>query len=584
MDTFSFSTVIRAAKWCLVVMLSVPVIAGTLGAVFPALGYFPAIGESQFGWHIFVGLFEIPSLSTMVLLSLFTGLLSTLLAVGGALVLLARFYRSSWLQSIQKLLSPFLVLPHAAAAMALLFIASPSGMLSRVFTSLFSNDAIPSAGWWFPYDSAGLSVILALVLKELPFILLMALSVLAQPQTARITTGYYRIGAALGYSRTAIFFKLIVPHVYPQVRLPILAVLVFATSSVEIPMLLGPNRPNTLAVAVLYWFNHIDLSMRMLGSAAALLQVVVSMVAVGAYIVIEQAVAWYARRQRQSGRRHSADTVVNAAGYVIVALYSVLFVGVMVSVVMWSVAQYWAFPNIVPDGVTLLHWQTAIASVSAPLTNTLLLGVAVGLSSITLVLLTLESLSNARGNRSSIDKALPFTLFLPLLIPGVAFLYGLVWLQQMLTGNAIWLNTFIAHMVYVLPYVYISLAIAYKKFDVRYVKVALSLGKTPAEVFFKVKLPLMFSPIAVAFALALAISFSQYLPTILPSGGALPTLTTEAVASVSGSSERLSAVYVFLLAGLPLPVFALAWYLPRILFTPRQKPILSRNKGDKHGA
>ncbi|WP_421131641.1 ABC transporter permease [Alteromonas sp. A079] len=584
MATFSFSTITSTAKWCLLLMLSVPVIAGTLGAVFPALGYFPAIGELQFGLHVFAQLLETPTLGKMVLLSLSTGLLSTFLAVAGAFVLLASFYRSRWLQSIQKLLSPFLVFPHAAAAIVLLFVVSPSGIVARAIASLFTGDSVPSTSWWFPYDSSGVSIIVALALKELPFVLLMALSVLSQPQTARITTGYYRIGSALGYSRIAIFTKLILPQLYPQIRLPVLAVLVFATSTVEIPLLLGPNSPNTLAVAILHWFNHIDLSMRMLGSAGALLQVVVSSVAVGMYIVVERVIATCAKYQRQSGRRHSADVTINIAAYGITALYGLLFITVIYSVVLWSVAQHWTFPNVVPDGVTLLHWKTAVASLGVPLANTLQLGVAVGIVSIALVLLALESLSTARSKPLLVNNILPFTLFLPLLIPGVAFLYGLVWLQQMVSGDTIWLNTFVAHLVYVLPYVYISLAIAYAKFDVRYVKVALSLGKTPAEVFFRVKLPLMFSPIAVAFALALAISFSQYLPTILPSGGALPTLTTEAVASVSGSSERLSAVYVFLLAGLPLSVFALAWYLPKILFIPRQQRTLSRNKEDRHGA
>lgn len=565
-------------------MLSVPVVAGTFGAIFPAVGYFPAIGETQFGLHVFATLFEIPALWQMIGLSLFTGLLSTLFAVAGALVLLACFYRLRWLQAIQRLLSPLLVLPHAAAAMALLFVLSPSGMIMRLATSLCSSESIVPTSWWFPYDSVGISVMIALALKELPFIMLMALSVLSQPQTEKKVAGYYRIGAALGYSDIAVFFKLIAPLLYPQIRLPILAVLVFATSSVEIPMLLGPNSPNTLAVAVLYWFNHIDLSMRMLGSAAALLQVVVSGIAVGIFIAAERAIAGYGLRQRLSGKRNSADVAVKSVAYSIVTIYCLLIVTIIYTVVMWSVAQYWAFENLAPDGFTLLHWQTATASLALPLVNTLQLALAVGLTSVVLVLLTLESLSNSHGSRSVINNVLPYTLFLPLFVPGVAFLYGLVWLQQMLIGDATWVNTFIAHLVYVLPYVYISLAVAYKKFDVRYVQVALGLGKTPAQVFFKVKLPLMFSPIAVTFALALAISFSQYLPTILPSGGALPTLTTEAVASVSGSSQRLSAVYVILLAGLPLFGFTLAWYLPRVIFTPHGTKTNTRDKGHAHDA
>jgi putative thiamine transport system permease protein len=197
----------------------------------------------------------------------------------------------------------------------------------------------------------------------------------------------------------------------------------------------------------------------------------------------------------------------------------------------------------------------------------LLLGVSVSFSALVLVLLTLESEPlNAGKTRASL--LLPTALFLPLLVPGVAFLYGLVWFQQLILKDAVWFHVYVAHMVYVIPYVYLSLAVAYRKFDNRYVMVALSLGKSPMEVFFFVKLPLLIGPILVAFALGLAISFSQYLPTLLTTGGAISTVTTEAVALAAGSSARLSAAYVVIQAVMPLCGFGLAWWLSNILFKP----------------
>lgn len=79
---------------------------------------------------------------------------------------------------------------------------------------------------------------------------------------------------------------------------------------------------------------------------------------------------------------------------------------------------------------------------------------------------------------------------------------------------------------------------------------------------------MLFAPIMVAMALGMAISFSQYLPTLLISGGRFATLTTEAVALASGSSARLNAVYVLLQLSLPLIGFMLAWWLPGWLFRP----------------
>jgi putative thiamine transport system permease protein len=71
-------------------------------------------------------------------------------------------------------------------------------------------------------------------------------------------------------------------------------------------------------------------------------------------------------------------------------------------------------------------------------------------------------------------------------------------------------------------------------------------------------------------ALGLAVSFGQYLPTLLLGGGRINTLTTEAVAIASGASRRLSAVYVIIQILLPVVGFILAWLIPKLIFRPRQ--------------
>lgn len=574
-----FTHVTLVARWCLLLVLCVPVLAGLIGVLFPALGYFPAIGANAFSTDVFATLFALPDVWQMMALSLFTGLGSTLLAVLAAFCILAAFYQSSSLGKIQGVLSPFLVFPHAAAAIALLFVLSPSGIFAALgtrlsgyfsygFTSLFVSEtplinetALPASTEALLYDDIGLGVLLALSLKELPFIMLMTLSVMSQPLVKKKLTGYVNVGMALGYSPIASFFKLVLPTIFSQIRLPILAVLVFATSNVEIPLILGPNSPSTLAVAIMHWFNHIDLSMRLLASSAAVVQVAVSAVAVVLFLSIERIVNYMGKRSLSKGNRYFADKAFRLCGFAVIALYIILICALIYTIVAYSVAKQWNFPLLVPDGATLLHWKTAISALASPLINTLLLGLLVSTTALVLVIFTLESeqLKPANAYASNIFS---LSIFLPLLVPGVAFLHGLVWFQQLVFQNAVWFHTYIAHMVYVVPYVFLSMAVAYRKFDNRYAMVAQSLGKTPWQVFYHVKLPSLFNAIMVAWALGLAISFSQYLPTLLASGGTLPTITTEAVASVAGSSTRLTAVYVIMQAILPLIGFMIAWYIP----------------------
>ena len=572
-----FAQFTRIMRWCLLLLLCIPVLAGLVGVIFPALGYFPAIGANSFSLDVFRTLFALDDIWHMVWLSLFTGVGSTLLAMAGAFLLLATFYQSSWLEKVQGLLSPFLVFPHAAAAIALLFVLSPSGIFARLMV-LGGDDGPPVAGSsFFPYDEFGFSVLLALSLKELPFIILMALSVMSQPLIKKKLLGYVNVGASLGYSPTASFFKLVAPSIFTQIKLPILAVLVFATSNVEIPLILGSNNPSTLAVAIMHWFNHIDLSMRLLASGAAVLQVAVSGVALLLFFAVEHFLMYLGKQSLIKGRRHGADALVRGIGYGIVSLYVILISTVIYAVVMYSIAKHWSFPALLPEGVTFLHWGTALEALATPLVNSLLLGMLVSTSAMLLVLFTLESEQLKPAARHA-NSAFSISLFLPLLVPGVAFLYGLVWFQQLVLQNAVWFHTYIAHMVYVVPYVFLSMAVAYRKFDNRYAMVAQSLGKTPWQVFYRIKLPLMLNAILVAWALGLAISFSQYLPTLLASGGTIATITTEAVASVSGSSTRLTAVYVIIQGAMPLIGFVIAWYLPGVLMKNRGASIKEKNK------
>lgn len=584
-----FTHITLVARWCLLLLLCIPVLAGLVGVIFPALGYFPAIGANAFSTQVFATLFGLPDIWQMMWLSLFTGIGSTLLAVIAAFCILATFYQSSLLGKIQGVLSPFLVFPHAAAAISLLFVVSPSGIFAAVttrlnayfshaFTTPFVNEisemALPAANdGTLLYDSLGLSILIALSLKELPFILLMTLSIMSQPLVKKKLTGYVKVGTALGYSPTASFFKLVLPTIFSQIKLPLLAVLVFATSNVEIPLILGPNNPSTLAVAIMHWFNHIDLSMRLLASSAAVVQVAVSAVAVLLFFGIERLVTYTGKRSLSGGNRYFADAVLRTCGFVIMAFYIILICTVVYTVVVYSFAKQWHFPLLLPEGLTLLHWNTATSALTTPLINTLLLGVLVSTTSLVLVLFTLES-EQLKPARAVAENAFSVSLFLPLLVPGVAFLYGLVWFQQLAFQNAVWFHTYVAHMVYVLPYVFLSMAVAYRKFDNRYAMVAQSLGKTPWQVFYHVKLPSLFSAIMVAWALGLAISFSQYLPTLLASGGTLPTVTTEAVASVSGSSTRLTAVYVIIQAVMPLIGFMIAWYMPAVATRRRSRQML----------
>ncbi len=161
-------------------------------------------------------------------------------------------------------------------------------------------------------------------------------------------------------------------------------------------------------------------------------------------------------------------------------------------------------------------------------------------------------------------------IYLPLLLPQIAFLYGLnlLFLRLGLSGGivaVIW-----AQSLFVFPYVMIALSDPWRALDPALIRTAASLGAGANRRLFAVKLPCLLAPLLTAAAIGFAVSIAQYLPTLFMGAGRIATLTTEAVTLSSGSDRRVSATYGVLQAALPFAGYALALLLPRLAFRHRR--------------
>lgn len=557
-----FTRIVTLSPKLLVLILILPVLGGLIGVVLPAFGWVPALERTTINLQGFIELWQTPGLTQMAALSLATGLISTLLAFILALMILAAFFNSIWLQRIEHLLSPILVIPHAAAAIAVGFLIAPSGMFSRLISPWLSGWELAPNGI-LPHDPYGISIILGLTLKELPFVLLMALGALAQPELGKKLRQQHSVALNLGYYPITAFFKAVLPLLYPFLRLPILAVLAYASASVEMPLILGPNTPPTLAVSIMHWFNDVDLTLRIKASAGALLQLALTAGLIAFWLGGEKVIKAICNHSLINGKRHYADIVwQKTTGALTIVVIGFMMLS-LIGLVLWSIAGFWRFPAVLPEQFVWLHFQSAFTQMDTPLFNTLTIGMVSTAFAIVLALLCLEAEQLRAKHLSNFTS---FIIYLPLLVPSIAFLFGLVWLQQLVNHQSAFFNVAFAHLLFVLPYVFLSLASSYRRLDPRFAHVAASLGAAPIKVFFQVKLPQLFAPILIAIALGLAISFGQYLPTLLAGGGRIATITTEAVTLANGASRRTSAVYAIIQMALPLIGFILAWILPKCFF------------------
>ena len=553
---------LRIAPILAVGVLLGPILAGLGATVLPAFGYFPALGGEALTLEPWRRLLDEPGLWRSAALSLGTGLVSTLLAVAIVGLFLAGWSGTKAFRRVEHLVSPLLAVPHAAAAFGLAFLVAPSGWLVRLFAPLLGVTRPPD--WLIVNDPLGLAMIAGLVAKEVPFLLLIALASLPQTDHARRRA----VAASLGYGRIAGFAVGTWPALYRQMRLAVFAVLAYATSVVDVAAILGPSVPPTLAVRLVGWMNDPDLMRRFTACAGALLQLGVTLAALGAWVGLERLGRLWLDRRAPSGRRGEREQIGRALGAASISLAALSVFAGLAILALWSVAGFWRFPAALPDAFTARNWMRALPGLEAPLRTTIAVGVLATLAAVALATACLER--EARTGRTGGNRALAL-VYLPLIVPQVAFVFGLQ-LFFLWAGwkPSVW-SLAAVHFVFVLPYVFLSLSDPWRAWNPHYARVAAGLGRGANAVFWRLRLPMLLRPLLAAAAVGFAVSIGQYLPTVLVGQGRLSTITTEAVALASGGNRRVIGVYAVLQMVLPFAGFLLAILVPLWAFRRRRE-------------
>jgi putative thiamine transport system permease protein len=344
-------------------------------------------------------------------------------------------------------------------------------------------------------------------------------------------------------------------------------VLAFSLSVVDVAIILGPSQPPPLSVLATRWFSDYDLSRYPVAAAAAVLQLIVVIAAIGLWRVAEILVAALGRGWIARGSRGFASALLTRLAGSAALLIGGLGLAAILGMVVWSVALVWRFPDAWPAALGLATWQAQAGAISPALANTAIIGMAATVLAIVLVLACLEN--EVRHGRRPGGAAL-WLLFIPLLAPQIAFLFGIqvalvrIGLDGTLSA-VIW-----SHLIFVLPYVFLSLADPFRALDPRLSATAAALGAGPVRVFVTIKLPLLLRPLLIAAAVGFAVSVGQYLATLFPGAGRISTLTTDAVTLASGADRRIIGVYAALQAALPLLAYAAALGIPAFLYRDRR--------------
>jgi len=530
-------------------------VAGIAGAALPAIGYLPALGGVSLSLEPLQALLGVPGIWRSTALSLWTGLASGALSLMIAVAFFAAWGSSRPMRVAMRLVPPFLAIPHAATAIGLAFLIAPSGWLLRLL-SPWATGLTVAPDLLIVGDPYGLSLIAGLVLKEVPFLLLVIAAALPQCDARRRLD----VAASLGYRSVAAWIKVVLPAVYRQIRLPVYAVIAYSTSTVDMALILGPATPPTLAVRVTQLVADPDLSLRFAAAAGAMLQLAVTLVAFGIWWLGEAILGRLAVRVIEGGRRELAESAVRGVVVAMVVLGAATIVASVLGLLLSSVAGPWRFPEALPQTLTLQHWLGTFASADRLLATTATLAAMSVLISLATVIAVLEA-----GERRRMEVPMWAILCVPMLVPQPVFLFGLrSALLQAGVAPGFW-PVLAGHVIYVLPYVFLAFAPAWTAWDRRFGAVATSLGAGRGRTLLTVRLPMLLAPLLAAAAIGFAVSVAQFLPTLLLGGGRVETVTTEAVALAAGGNRRIVGVLAVLQAALPLVAFALAIGVPRLV-------------------
>lgn len=231
--------------------------AGMALAMAQSLGLFLPIGTGAPTLEHYRVLLEDRAMAQSLGLSLFVALTSAAGSVlGGTILALALWRMPPGLRRVGVVSKVGLILPHVAVAFLVLLMLSRTGLVSSI---LFQTGII-SAPEEFPnilHTGSGLGMILAFLLKGVPFALLLVGAVLFGFDVRLIQTA-----RMLGAGPLRTFWSVTLPRLLPAMHSAFIILFLYAFGSFDIPFVLGESHPGMLAIRVFDIFFQRDLSQR----------------------------------------------------------------------------------------------------------------------------------------------------------------------------------------------------------------------------------------------------------------------------------------------------------------------------------
>jgi putative thiamine transport system permease protein len=527
----------------------------------PSFATFKILFYSIFDFENWQSIFFNRSYQHSLYLSLFTGVASFLTALVWAFLVIGFYFQNHQLGKLGNIIPKMLALPHSAFAIGFLYLIAPSGWLLRLVSPWATGFEYPP-DWRTSQDPFGISLIFILAAKETPFLIWTGLTLLHQSDFQASLKQQFLLAQTLGHSPRASYWKIIVPQLAQKLLWPFLAVWAYSLTVVDMALIMGPTNPPTLAIQSWSLLQDADPHQNQEGILLALLLGLLIVVVAGVFYLLSQIIPWRSLLLSGSSLTSKTPTPSAITSYLLkwsglkklqsmgLAVFSLQLIYILLLLILLiaSFSGVWTFPNLWPQELSWLAWQSLLANLDSSIDTFYL---AMG-SAITALIISIVWLEIAPATLD--QKVRPFIL-MSLVLPPLLWVIGLHQLSLWFDLKSYFLAVYISHTLMALPYVLISLSPAYQHFDQRWALLTASLGHSPLRFIFSVKWPLLKSAIVRSFAVGFAVSVAQYLPTVYLGAGRVNTLTTEAIALSASGQRSLSSSFALVLCGFVFLMF-----------------------------
>jgi putative spermidine/putrescine transport system permease protein len=206
----------------------------------------------------------------------------------------------------------------------------------------------------------------------------------------------------------------------------------------------------------------------------------------------------------------------------------------LVPVLIWAVADRWAYPNVLPTSWGTVGWEQAVAG-GAPGALARSLAIATATAILATVAGAMAAHALAWAN-PPFARGFSLLLLAPVFVPPFVVVMGLnpVLLRARVPGV---LGVVLVLAVAAIPYTTFLLRAALVSYDRAVEDAARTLGATRSQALLRVRLPLLTRALAGAGLVAFLVGWSDYLVTVIVGGGQLVTVPMLVAAAIAGTGN-----------------------------------------------